>query len=139
MFRRILVPVDLTQKSLAAVDTAFELASQSGAEVMLLHVVETIEHIELDELKPLYDRLERSARKGLEEFAERFAEKNIVVDRSVIFGHRTQEIVDFAIRNRMDLIIMASHRIDPERPGHDWSSISYAVAILATCPVLLVK
>ena len=26
---------------------------------------------------------------------------------------------------------MASHRIDPNRPGHDWSSISYAVAILS--------
>src|SRR5262249_9497363 len=29
---------------------------------------------------------------------------------------------------------MASHRIDPERPGHDWSSISYAVAILSPVP-----
>jgi hypothetical protein len=38
-----------------------------------------------------------------------------------------------------DLIIMASHRIDPDRPGHDWSSISYTVAILSPCPVLLVK
>jgi hypothetical protein len=34
---------------------------------------------------------------------------------------------------------MASHRIDPDRPGHDWSTISYGVAILAPCNVLLVK
>jgi len=37
------------------------------------------------------------------------------------------------------LIVMASHRIDREQPAHDWSSISYAVAILSPVPVLLVK
>jgi hypothetical protein len=34
---------------------------------------------------------------------------------------------------------MASHRVDPEWPGRDWSSISYAVAILSPTPVLLAK
>jgi len=47
--------------------------------------------------------------------------------------------VDAAIDSKADLIIMASHRIDPDRPGHDWSTISYGVAILAPCDVLLVK
>ena len=80
-----------------------------------------------------------SARKGLQEFAERFLSKKLKVDQAVVYGHRSKEIVNYAINNRIDLIIMASHRIDPDRPGHDWSSISYAVAILAPCPVLLVK
>src|SRR5262245_17812776 len=139
MFHRILVPVDLTQKSLSAVDAAYELAGQSNAEVTLLHIIETIEYIQLDELKSFYDRLENSARKGLKEFAERFVENNLRVEQSIVYGHRTQAIIDFAIQNRFDLIIMASHRIDPERPGHDSSSISYSVAILSPCPVLLVK
>ena len=34
MFQRILVPVDLTEKSLSAVDTGYEFAAQSGAEVI---------------------------------------------------------------------------------------------------------
>jgi nucleotide-binding universal stress UspA family protein len=139
MFHRILVPVDLTAKSLAALDLAYDFAVQCGAEVVLLHVIETIEHIQLEELKPFYERLENSARKGLQDFSERFVSNNLQVDQALVYGHRTKEIVAFAIRNRMDLIIMASHRIDPDRPGHDWSSISYAVAILSPCPVLLVK
>ncbi len=139
MFKRILVPVDLTEKSLAAVDLAYEFAVQSGAEVVLLHVIETVEHVQFDELKPFYQRLETSAKKGLQEFSERFQANNMVVDQAVIYGHRTNEIVDYATDNRVDLIIMASHRIDPDRPGHDWSSISYAVAILSPVPVLLVK
>ena len=139
MFKRVLVPVDLTQKSLAAVDLAYDLAVQSGAEVILLHVIETIEHVQFDELRPFYQRLEQSAKQGLQEFSERFQEKGLSVDQTVIYGHRTSEIVDYATENRVDLIIMASHRIDPDRPGHDWSSISYAVAILSPVPVLLVK
>jgi nucleotide-binding universal stress UspA family protein len=139
MFKKILVPVDLTEKSLSAVDLAFELASSSKAEVTLLHVVETIEHVTFDEMKDLYKRLETSARKGLKEFSERFEEKGLKIDRLVTFGHRTQGIVETAIAGQTDLIIMSSHRIDPDRPGHDWSSISYGVAILAPCNVLLVK
>ena len=139
MFHKILVPIDLTEKSLAAVDLAYEFAAQFRAEVILLHVIETIEHVQFDELKPFYERLDSSARKGLQEFSERFVSNNLRVSQALVYGHRTKEIVDFAIQNRIDLIIMASHRIDPDRPGHDWSSISYAVAILSPCPVLLVK
>ena len=139
MFKKILVPVDLTEKSLEAVDLAYELAVESGAEVTLLHVIETVEHVQFDELKPFYQRLEMSAKTGLQECSERFLANKLAVDQAVIYGHRTQDIVDYARQNRVDLIIMASHRIDPDRPGHDWSSISYAVAILSPVPVLLVK
>jgi nucleotide-binding universal stress UspA family protein len=139
MFRRILVPVDLTEKSMAAVDVAFELAKQSKADVTLLHVIETIEHVTFDEMKGLYKRLENSARKGLEEFSERFKTARLNVDAAVTYGHRTRGIVSFAIDNKCDLIILASHRIDPDRPGHEWTTISYGVSILAPCAVLLVK
>jgi nucleotide-binding universal stress UspA family protein len=139
MFQRILVPVDLTEKSLTAVDAAIEMALQSGAEVSLLHVIETIEHVTFDEMKDLYTRLEDSARKGLQEFSKRFSAAGLRVDWAVTYGHRTRGIVDFAIENRVDLIVIASHRIDPSRPGHDWSTISYGVAVLAPCAVLLTK
>jgi nucleotide-binding universal stress UspA family protein len=139
MFQRILVPIDLTGKSLAAADLAYDFAEKSGAEVILLHVIETIEHVQFDELKPFYQRLEDSARNGLREFAEKFVSHGLPIDQVLVYGHRTQEIINYAMANRVDLIIMASHRIDPDRPGHDWSSISYSVAILSPCHVLLVK
>ena len=139
MFQRILVPVDLTAKSIPAVDLSLELATQARAEVTLLHVIERIEHVTFDEMKDFYRRLEESARKGLKECSERFVDQGVSVDCVVNYGHRTQGIIDYAIENRMDLIVMASHRIDPDRPGHDWSTISYGVAVLSPCPVLLVK
>ena len=83
MFYRILVPVDLTEKSLAAVDLARKCADESGAEVILLHVIETIEHVEFDELKAFYERLESSSRKRLEILAESFTAKHLKVDQVV--------------------------------------------------------
>ena len=139
MFQRILVPVDLSEKSVAAVDVAYEFAAQSSAEVVLLHVIETIEHVPFEELKPFYQRLENSARKRMQELSQNFISKKLKIDQALTYGHRTREIVDYARANGIDLIVMASHRIDPERPGHGWSSISYAVAIAAPCAVLLVK
>jgi nucleotide-binding universal stress UspA family protein len=139
MFRRILVPIDLTEKSLAAVDLAYEFSRQSRASVVLLHVIETVEHVQFDELKPFYQRLEVSAHNGLIEFSEKFVSQNLPVERALLYGHRTQEIINYAMANPIDLILMASHRIDPDRPGHDWSSISYSVAVLSPCTVMLVK
>jgi nucleotide-binding universal stress UspA family protein len=139
MFERILVPVDLSQKSLKSVDMAYDFAARFGAEVVLLHVIETIEQLDFAELKTFYDRIEKTARKGLSELAERFVSNKLRVDQIVIYGHRIHAIVDYAMQNRIDLTIMASHRVDPEWPGRDWSSISYAVAILSPTPVLLAK
>src|SRR5262249_881293 len=134
MFNRILVPVDLSRRSLIAVDLAYELAAQFRSEVILLHVIETIEHVEFDELKGFYQRLENSARKQLQEFSERFIENRLQLDQAIVYGHRTKEIVDHAVANRVDLIIMSSHRIEPDRLGHDWTSISHAVPILSPFP-----
>jgi len=139
MFQRIVVPVDLSDRSIPAVDAAFELARLTNAEVLLLHVIEVIEHVRLDELRPFYDRLEASARRGLQGLSERFDAEDLQVATAVVYGHRTQAIIDFAVARQADLIILASHRIDPDRPGHDWNSISYGSAILSPCAVLLVK
>jgi nucleotide-binding universal stress UspA family protein len=139
MFQRILVPVDLTEKSLTAVDVALAMSKESRAHVDLLHVIETVEHVTFDEMKDLYKRLESSARKGLKEFSQRFVDEGLDVACDVTYGHRTGGIIEFAMNNGVDLIVMASHRIDPDRPGHDWTTISYGVAVLSPCAVLLVK
>jgi hypothetical protein len=39
----------------------------------------------------------------------------------------------------VDLIVLTSHPLEPDRPGGGWGTISYQVAVFADCPVLLVK
>lgn len=138
MFQRILVPVDLTQKNAHAVKTARDLAAESGGTVTLLHVIETLD-LPFEELEGFYARLEEKARRAMEEMAEPLQEAGLSFARRVSYGRRAEEIVDFAAEEDSDLIILSSHRIDLENPGSSWTTLSYKVAILAQCPVLLVK
>ena len=57
----------------------------------------------------------------------------------MVYGRRAEDIVNFAAANGVDLIVLASHRVNPSRVNRDWGTISYKVGILAQCPVLLVK
>lgn len=135
-FRRILVPVDLTPKNAAALDMAERLAA-GGGEVTLLHVIETLD-LPFDELEDFYLKLEEDAGRGLGELGRRLKEAGIAVREHITYGKRAAAIVEYADEIGADLILLSSHRLDRERPDR-WVTISHQVAILAECPVLLVK
>lgn len=139
MFKRIMIPVDLTDKNAAALAVAAKLARQNRGRVNLVHVIETVKNIPLKEMKDFYKRLEKGARQKMKSLADRLDQEGIQVEQEIIYGNRTEEIVKFAETNRIDLIILSSHKVDTGHPGEGWGTISYKVAILSTCPVLLVK
>lgn len=137
MFDRILVPVDLTAKNYSALDRALSVAA-SNAEIALLHVIETIDD-DTGELEPFYRRLEAAAQTGLARLAARVTEYGYAPRLEIVYGRRVDQIVAFAERQGCDLIVLGSHRLEGIQPGRDWLSISYRVALLAPCAVLLVK
>jgi nucleotide-binding universal stress UspA family protein len=146
MFRKILVPVDFTAKNEAAIGIAIETAAGSDAEptgeraeVTLLHVIETIEHIEFDEMADFYRKLEARAAAKLAVLTERLTSAGVRTRSEILFGHRAESILRFAGELGTDLLILSSHRIDPQNAGRGWGTLSYRVAIVAACPVLLVK
>jgi nucleotide-binding universal stress UspA family protein len=139
MFQRILIPVDLSERNRSAVEIGRELAKQSGGRITLVHVIETIEYLSFGELRDFYDRLEQSAREGMKELSEGFAVDGIESEHVIIFGKRHEEIIKCAIDNQADLIVMSSHRVDPDRPSANFGSISYRIAVLSPSAVLLVK
>jgi universal stress protein A len=138
-FQHILVPVDFTAKNQAALDIAFEMASQNSARVTLLHVIETIENVPQEELAAFYDRLNSRAETQLESRSQRFADAGVAVDRKIRHGKRLAEIVRDARDRKADLIVMSSHRVDPTAAAQSLGTLSYQVSILCDCPVLLVK
>ena len=142
MFRKILVPVDFTEKNEAALASAIEIAGRSDgeeSEVTLLHVIETIEHVEFDEMKDFYRGLETRAAARLFALEERFQQAGVRVRHDILYGKRAEAIVRFAEDHEMDLMILSSHKVDREHPALGWGTISYRVAIVVRCPVLLVK
>lgn len=138
MFRNILVPVDITPKNRRAVEVARGLAKSSGGRVTLLHVIETLD-LPFEELKEFYDRLQARATRDMEELSRPLREADVPFQGQVLYGERDRKIVEFATREGSDLIVLDSHRIEPGKPGRGITTLSYRVAILAPCPVLLVK
>lgn len=139
MFRNILVPVDFTLKNEAALNTALDLARGKDAKVTLLHVIETIEHVEFDEMADFYRGLETRAAAKLYGLEERYKEALIPVYHEIEYGKRAETIVHHAEEREVDLIVLSSHKVDRDHPALGVGAISYRIAIVARCPVLLVK
>lgn len=138
LFRKILVPVDLTEKNVRAVDIARGLAAEHGSEVTLLHVIETLD-LPFEELEEFYGRLEERAAGKMDELSAPLRDAGVPFSSRVVYGKRAEEVVGYAGEEGVDLIVLSSHRVDLENPGTGWTTLSYKVAILAQCPVLLVK
>ena len=138
MFERILVPVDLTEKNRSAVETARQLALESEGRVTLLHVIEMLD-LPFEEVEEFYRELERKAGDAMGRLAGILEDAGVEHTLQVGYGQRAAEIVEFADEHDFDLIVLTSHRTDLENPAEDWATLSHKVAILAQCPVLLVK
>ena len=139
MFRKILIPVDFTAKNERAFVAAREVVDFEAGEIVLVHVVESLEDELDDDLRAFYRKLERRAEERMTAILARLGVGAFARRGEVILGHRARAIVDFAAKEGVDAIVLSSHRVDPDKPGADWMTISYKVAILARCPVLLVK
>lgn len=138
-FRHILIPLDFSEKNQLALEVAFELAVTNEARVTLLHVIETIDLPNDPEIEQFVTRLEQQADRELEFCAQRFSEASVPVEWKVRIGKRSREIVAYESEHDIDLIVMSSHSLDPQDPGARLATLSYQVAILSRCPVLLVK
>ncbi len=139
MFRKILVPVDLTDTHARSIQIAGDLALAGEGEVTLIHAIELIAGVDMEEEKEFYDRLEQSARQHMERLGKDLGARKVSWKSKVVYGPRAQEIVSYVGEAESDLILLTSHRIDLEAPGSGWGSLSYKIGILSPCPVLLVK
>lgn len=139
MFRHILIPTDLTEKSLKAVEIALKMAVGESCRVTLLHVIETIDDSEEDEFHDFYKRLHKRAMRIMDRISGLFPDAGSIIFKEICYGKRVREIVRFADEKEVDLIVLSSHRINLENPVQGWGSISYKVSILSDCPVMLIK
>jgi nucleotide-binding universal stress UspA family protein len=138
MFKKIVVPLDLTDRHQPALDIAAELTRQCGGAVTLLHVIEVIPGLSMEEEKSFYNRLERAARSHLKRIADVLAQRQITCRQEILYGNRAREITRYGVKTGADLIVLTAPWIEPDNPT-GWGSLSYKVGILARCPVLLVK
>ncbi len=141
--RRVLVPVDFSAASRAALWRASELASALGASLELLHVLElpAAQYLASEGYVPLPPefRQDLKSRAG-QHLEEWLATASVPTDvhRELREGKPSVEIVEYARAHGSDLIVMGTHG----RAGMSHAllgSVTDHVIRTAPCPVLTVR
>ena len=131
--RKILVPVDFSQQSRAALEYAAALAKGSDAQLLIVHVVDlSVQNIE--GLDPL------NAMEGLDAVLHDVKPTNSVIPCShrLLEGEPVQAILNVAKEEDVEMIVMGTHG----RSGINrmlMGSVAEAVVRKATCPVLTLR
>ncbi|MGA3117722.1 MAG: universal stress protein [Syntrophobacteraceae bacterium] len=139
MFKNILIPSDLTERNLKAMDIAVKLAQEDSAAVTLLHVIETVEQVDSEDFDKFYRQLGARAGRKIDKLIAKYGREGITMEKQILYGRRVYEILNFAVAHGVDLIIMSSHKLDPENAAEGWGTISFKIGVLSHCPVMLVK
>lgn len=142
-FRKILVPVDFSEHSDLALQTAVGLSRSYEASLTIVHVYEPMA-MTLPEGYVLFseaqlDRMFEEFKRGLakqKQTAEAAGAQRVEVQ--LLHGFAVGEIQDFAEQGAFDLIVMGTHG----RRGLSHAflgSVAERVVRLAPCPVLTVR
>lgn len=111
--KKILVPTDFSELSLAAVSRAAEFAKQLGAELHLLHVCPLLMYALAPDMVPDDPEFERKLKAQLAEKLEKTAEglraDGLSVHTLLVTGNPSHEIADVAAQHGFDMIVIGTH------------------------------
>ena len=139
MYRNVLVPVDLSERGAVAVAAATDVADPKEASITLLHVIETLQDVEYDELEAFYRRIKEKTEKTLGEWTDELSARGFEAGAEIVFGRRGPEILRYADERNVDLIVMASHALDRANPTERFGTLSHQLAAFSRCSVLLAR
>jgi nucleotide-binding universal stress UspA family protein len=140
MYKQILVPVDLTDTSLAkpALDAALGMARISGGSIRLLNVLPMTPVMLAEYVPPDFDVQQRqSAEEALAQVAKESGLEPARISATVRQGGIYHEILEEAQAIGADLIVMSSHR--PAMRTYFLGSNAGHVVRYAKCSVLVVR
>ena len=155
MFQNLLVPLDGSEHSLRALETAIQIAKKFDAKMTLIHVYSvTVTPIIMPEpttLTPsgvpvmtpaevtkIVETAREVGQKILADGKRKVESENITVETVLKEGNTVQEIAKLAREARSDLIVMGAKGISKLRELLV-GSVSEGVIKQASCPVLVVK
>jgi nucleotide-binding universal stress UspA family protein len=143
MIKKILCPTDFSEGSLEAISFASDIAVHAGAEVYLLHVIPIVPALVTDPnftfTTPEMERsVDSEVQAELKTIAEPLVAVGLPVRKFIGHGDASGEIVRIADREKVDVIVIATHG----KTG--WrrlvlGSVTEKVVRLAACPVITVR
>jgi nucleotide-binding universal stress UspA family protein len=143
VLKRILVPVDFSRTSEAALLYGAAMTKVFEASIHLLHVVETIAgaeplELQIDARKPIEDAIQAKALEDLQRLLSAEDQTQLRAEFAVEWGSPLVEIVRYAKAQSIDLVVMGTHG----RSGIKHviiGSVAENVVRSAPCPVMTVR
>jgi universal stress protein A len=140
--KRILFPTDFSHYNDSALEYASTLAAESGALLYIVHVDEVSDlNAALGEAAYHYAQTpDRATRRAIRDRLNEVVPTadGVSYEHRYLTGSPVAELLSFAAREKIDLVVMASHG----RSGLSrllMGSVAEAVVRRANCPVLIVK
>lgn len=112
--KKLLVPCDFSEEAISAFRFALDIASDSGGQVHLVHVVElpvmhdTVLMPVLTFEEALFKELKEKADKHFKKLIAKYVKGDQKVISKVLFGGTSRMIVDYAEAEKIELIIMGT-------------------------------
>lgn len=141
--KKILVPIDFSDNAPKIFGAAVNVAKNFGAELVCMFVAQHfvdydgffIEHIPYLQFQ---EDIQASAEKKMAQFIKDNLPQDIVGSSMILAGDVSEEIISFATREKIDLIVIGTHGYK----GLDrilFGSVAAYVVKTAPCPVLTVN
>lgn len=145
-YKKILVAVDGSSCSSRAATTAVGIAERFDAELHTLFVVselvvDALRSTGKGDVKGLQESLKRDGRKYFNDIKDQAKKADVKVVEVIKDGFPSDEIVTYAKKKKIDLIVMGTHG-RPKNGGRTRGligSVANRVIHLAECPVLVVQ
>ena len=148
MYKKIMVPLDGSELAECALPHAEEIASKTGAQIILVSVTERIQgYRPVKEystssgeamLPEAGGKLQMQGQKYLDRKAGELRQKGIKVETEMLMGNPAEELTVYVKAEKCDLVIMASHgRSGPSKWTH--GSVAEKVLRSSPAPVMMIR
>ncbi|MCZ7380976.1 MAG: universal stress protein [Candidatus Methanoperedens sp.] len=111
LFTKILIATDGSEYTKNAVDYGIDLAKNTGAKIHAVYVVDTaaFASIPMDAAwESMYGLLRQEGDEATKYVADKAEALGLEVDRNTIEGHPADEIIKYAEKNSMSIIVMGT-------------------------------
>jgi nucleotide-binding universal stress UspA family protein len=140
-FKKIFVATDGSEQNRRAIEYGIELAKIAGGKIFVGYVVDTaaFASIPMDAgWEMMYELMETEAKEAVQKVEVLAKQAGVEVESVVLEGHPSNEIIEFAQKNGIDVIVMGTLG----KSGLDrflLGSVAEKVTRNSTVPVLVVK
>jgi nucleotide-binding universal stress UspA family protein len=140
-FKKIFIATDGSEQNRRAIEYGIELAKIAGGKIFVGYVVDTaaFASIPMDAgWEMMYELLETEANNAVQNVEQLAKQAGVDAETIVLEGHPSNEIIDFAQKNEIDVIVMGTLG----KSGLDrflLGSVAEKVTRNSPVPVLVVK